>query len=156
MRIWHPAPYIASRTAIDCIRSLSQDQCSRQICLVPAFDRAGQQHRPAEGLEGQRHRGRPQGPEQAYRPHLQGRFRCTTSATRRASSSCTRCDCSRAPRPIASSGNGKRPPRGGGAMFRMGFLDQTKVKSDAVRPRSATVTTPPRWANSCPLSSAVT
>lgn len=57
---------------------------------------------------------------------------------------------------IASSGDGKAPAQGGGARFRIGFLDQTKVKSDAVRPRSATVTTPPRWANSCALPSPVT
>ncbi|GLS36302.1 hypothetical protein GCM10010869_18910 [Mesorhizobium tianshanense] len=58
-----------------------------------------------------------------------------------------RCAGSRAPRPAASSGKGKRPPGVAGRGFRTGFPDQTKVKSDAVRPRlarSAKVFTPLR------------
>lgn len=153
MRIWRPSSLYCSP---------SGNRLADSGSVLPpnmfglASNGAGQQqHRPAEGLEGI-HRGRPQGPEQASASTPSGRFRCTTSATCRASSSCTRCDCSRAPRPIASSGDGKAPAQGGGARFRIGFLDQTKVKSDAVRPRSATVTTPPRWANSCALPSPVT
>lgn len=62
----------------------------------------------------------------------------------------------RAPRPRQVAERESARPGGGAGAVPYGFLDQTKVKSDAVRPRSATVTTPPRWANSCALPSVVT